>query len=182
MSKAPRTHAAPAAPPAPAPLVAPPQPMGLGVLRVQKQMYREWLAAGGAPIYQPITPPTPATKAKLFGGGFTDAEEVDLLAALKALTNASFAVTVDGTPRQVTPMNLTAVADLPAVATAIGTGLTGGDCSWSGSCFVVSSDTAGALSTLTYAVAPASGTDISTTAKLTAATGAVLDQGDAAVT
>lgn len=182
MSKSPRTHAAPAPPPAPVPQVAPPQPMGYGVLRVQKQMYRDWLAAGGTPIEAPITPPAAATRAKLFGGGFTTAEATTLLAALKALNNASFAVTVDGTLRQVTPMNLTAAADLPAIATAIGTALTGGDCSWSGSCFVVSSDTTGATSTLTYAVAPAAGTDISVTAKLAAGTGAALDQGDAAIT
>lgn len=155
--------------------------MGYGVLRVQKQMYREWLAAGGAPIDAPITPPAPATKARLFGGGFTTAEASSLLTSLKALNNASFAITVDGTLRQVTPTNLTAAANLSAVATAIGTALTGGDCSWSGSCFVVNSDTTGAASTLTYAVAPASGTDISGTAKLAVGTGAFLDQGDAAV-
>ena len=34
---------------APAPQAAPPQPMGVGVLRVQKQRYREWIAAGGTP-------------------------------------------------------------------------------------------------------------------------------------
>jgi hypothetical protein len=35
--------------PAPEPLVAPPQPMGVAVLRVQKQRYRDWITAGGTP-------------------------------------------------------------------------------------------------------------------------------------
>src|SRR6185295_16440739 len=141
------------------PLVAPPQPMGIGVLRVQKQMYREWLAAGGTPIYSPITPPAAATSAKLFGGGFTADQAVTLLATLKATASASFAITVDGTLRQVTPMTLSGASDLTSIAATIGNNLTGGGCTWSGSCFVVSSDTTGASSTLTYAVAPASGND-----------------------
>ena len=54
MSKAPKnSHAVHAEPkaelPEPAPLVAPPQPMGVGVLRVQKQCYRDWITAGGTP-------------------------------------------------------------------------------------------------------------------------------------
>ena len=53
MSKAPKNshavHAEPKAEPAPEPLVAPPQPMGVGVLRVQKQRYRDWITAGGTP-------------------------------------------------------------------------------------------------------------------------------------
>lgn len=35
--------------PAPEPQTAPPQPIGCAVLRVQKQRYRDWIAAGGTP-------------------------------------------------------------------------------------------------------------------------------------
>jgi hypothetical protein len=64
MSKAPKnshaahaaTHAEPQAELAegvrlsePEPLVAPPQPMGVGVLKVQKQRYLDWITAGGTP-------------------------------------------------------------------------------------------------------------------------------------
>lgn len=36
-------------PVAPQPLAGPAQPMGVGVLRVQKQRYRDWITAGGTP-------------------------------------------------------------------------------------------------------------------------------------
>jgi hypothetical protein len=32
---------------APTPLVAPPQPMSTGVLKIQRQRTRDWIAAGG---------------------------------------------------------------------------------------------------------------------------------------
>ena len=35
--------------PEPEPRVAPPQPIGVAALRVQKQRYRDWIAAGGTP-------------------------------------------------------------------------------------------------------------------------------------
>lgn len=35
--------------PTPTPQVAPPQPMTVAVLKVQKQRYRNWIAAGGTP-------------------------------------------------------------------------------------------------------------------------------------
>jgi hypothetical protein len=34
---------------APEPLAAGPRPMGVGVMRIQKQRYRDWIAAGGTP-------------------------------------------------------------------------------------------------------------------------------------
>jgi hypothetical protein len=42
-------------PPAPELLVAPPQPAGIGVLRVLKTAHRNWVTAGGTPaIYGPV--------------------------------------------------------------------------------------------------------------------------------
>jgi len=35
--------------PAPEPLAAGPRPMGVGIMRIQKQRYRDWIAAGGTP-------------------------------------------------------------------------------------------------------------------------------------
>ena len=37
---------------APAPQVVPAKPKGTGCLRVLKQMHREYVTAGGTPIYQ----------------------------------------------------------------------------------------------------------------------------------
>jgi hypothetical protein len=40
----------------PTPLAAPPQPMGVGVLRTQQNRYDQWIAAGGTPpIYTNFT-------------------------------------------------------------------------------------------------------------------------------
>lgn len=55
MSRSPRLHLhdpAVETADAPAPQVVPPKPKGTGCLRVLKQMHREYVAAGGTPIYQ----------------------------------------------------------------------------------------------------------------------------------
>jgi hypothetical protein len=41
----------------PAPQAAPPQPKGVGSLRVLKTMHRNWVTAGGVSIYGPVVLP-----------------------------------------------------------------------------------------------------------------------------
>ena len=53
-SKAPKQHELkPEVQATPQPLASPPRPKGVASLRLLKQMYRDWIAAGGTPpIYQ----------------------------------------------------------------------------------------------------------------------------------
>lgn len=163
----------------PTPLVAPPQPMGVGVLRVQKQRYRDWVTAGGGSIYPPVTlpPKNPARAANLIGAAFTSAEQTTLLATLKALTNASLAVTVDGIVQQMAPTDIHLASDLTSIAAGIANNLPGATCAWVVDHFEITSDTTGAGSSISYAVAPAAGTNISATCRLNQGSGAAIAVG-----
>jgi hypothetical protein len=109
-----------------------------------------------------------ATAALLKGGILTVAEQA--LANWTAITSGSFKVTIDGTEKTVTGLNFSAVTNLNGVASAINAVLTGGTVAWDGSRFTVTSVTTGAASSVGYASAAATGTDISGLLKLTAST------------
>jgi hypothetical protein len=109
------------------------------------------------------------------GGATATGAQPALLTALQAISNGGFAMTIDASLRQVGPINFTGASSLMACAALIDTALgTWANCAWNGTTgvFQVSSATSGATSSVTYASAPATGTDISATLKLTAATGA----------
>lgn len=108
-----------------------------------------------------------ATKATLRGGVLSGAEQA--MSAWTAITNGGFKIDVDGVTKTVASLNFSAQTNLNGVASVIDTALTGASVAWdavSGR-FVVKSDTTGTSSTLAYAVAPVSGTDISAQLKLT---------------
>lgn len=95
------------------------------------------------------------------------------LDVLKAITNGAFSIKIDGTDVDLTSLDFSSATSYTDVATVISTGLsTAGTCTWDvlTQAFVITSSSTGAESTIEYATAPASGTDISATLGLTAGT------------
>lgn len=108
-----------------------------------------------------------ATAAVLHGGVLTAAEKA--IANFTAITSGGLRITIDGTLKSLTGINLSAQTNLNGVASALTTALGGaGTVTWNASLgrFDVVSATTGTSSTITYATAPVSGTDISALLKL----------------
>ncbi len=105
------------------------------------------------------------------GGGSVLTTELD---AIKAITDGSFTISIDGVSSDITALNFSAATSMADVAGIIQTALqavaTGGftlaTCVYSTNKFVITSGIAGILSTMSYATANATGTDISDTLKL----------------
>jgi hypothetical protein len=124
-----------------------------------------------------------ATSAVLHCGVLTAAQQV--LANFTAVTSGGLKITIDGTLKSLTGINLSAAGNLNAVAAAITTGLAGaGVCTWNASLqrFDVTSSTTGVTSTITAMSAPSAGTDISTLLAGTAAAASAPVAGIAAET
>ncbi|MGY2438559.1 DUF3383 domain-containing protein [Pseudomonas sp. SDO52101_S400] len=103
-----------------------------------------------------------ATSAILKGAVLSSSQQA--LANFTAVTAGGMKITIDGTLKTLSAIDLSAVTNLNGVATAITTKLaSAGTCVWNAtqSRFEVTSATTGATSTITYAEAPASGTDVS---------------------
>lgn len=103
-----------------------------------------------------------ATSAILKGAVLSSSQQA--LANFTAVTAGGMKITIDGTLKTLSAIDLSAVTNLNGVATAITTKLaSSGTCVWNAtkSRFEVTSTTTGATSTITYAEAPASGTDVS---------------------
>lgn len=109
-----------------------------------------------------------ATAGLLKGGILTAAEQA--ISNFTSVTNGSFKITVDGVEKSVTGLNFSTATNLNAVATLINAVLTGATVAWDGSRFTVTSASSGTTSTLSYATAAATGTDVSAKLKLTSAT------------
>lgn len=106
-----------------------------------------------------------ATAGSLRGAVLSSAQrEMDLWTAVTA---GGFKITVDGSEKSLTALDFSEETNLNGVASVIDAALTGASIVWNGSQFVVTSDTSGASSTIGYATAPASGTDISAMLGLT---------------
>ena len=112
------------------------------------------------------------------------AEFSSTLADLKKISDGSLKITVDGTEKTATAVDLTSVTSLSDAAETIATAITGvtGAYDSNSKTFTFTSATTGAESTITYASAGESGTDLSATLGLTQAAGAVLSQGKDAMT
>lgn len=110
-----------------------------------------------------------ATHGTLRGGVLNATEK--LISAWTGITAGAFKIDIDGATMSVSGLDFSGAANLPAVAAIIDAGLTGASVTWDANSgrFVVKSDTTGASSTVGYAVAPVSGTDISAQLKLTSA-------------
>lgn len=103
-----------------------------------------------------------ATSAVLHGAILTTAQQA--LANFTAVSSGGMRITIDGTLRSLSAINLSAVTNLNGVASAVTTALAGaGTCTWDATLarFDITSSTTGATSTITVAQAPVSGTDIS---------------------
>jgi hypothetical protein len=122
------------------------------------------------------------SSAHLVSGFFTANDQTTLLSSLQAISDGAFALTIDGTAHDTGPINFTTIQNLTDAGNQINTALAGhATCSWSAQqqAFTITSDTQGTSSTITYATAPAAGTNVSATLQLTAATGAQSVQGTA---
>lgn len=109
-----------------------------------------------------------ATAGFLKGGTLSAAEQ--LMSAWTVITTGALDISIDGGSEQnITALDFSLAANLNAVAAIVGAAITGASCTWNGSQFFVTSDTTGASSAVSFANAPASGTDISALMKLTSA-------------
>lgn len=110
------------------------------------------------------------------------------LADLQTITDGAFTISVDGaTAATVSGVDFSTATSFSDVATkiqtAMQTGFAGTTCIYSSqlAAFIITSSTSGSSSAITFAESPSSGTDLATTLSLTAATGAVISQGTAAL-
>ena len=106
------------------------------------------------------------------------------LATLKAITDGAFNISLNGSDVAITGVDLSACTSLSAVATVIEGKFTNASVTYDTvqNKFVITSTVTGASSTIGYGSAPASGTDLSVVLGLTQALGAVLSQGNDALT
>lgn len=102
-----------------------------------------------------------ATSAILKGATLSTAQQA--LANFTAVTAGGMKITINGTLKTLSAINLSTATNLNGVATAITTALAAsGTCVWNAtlSRFEITSATTGVTSTITYGVAPDTGTDI----------------------
>ncbi|KAA8563207.1 hypothetical protein FX985_03275 [Pseudomonas extremaustralis] len=103
-----------------------------------------------------------ATSALLKGAVLSASQQA--IANFTAITAGGMKITIDGTLKTLSAIDLSGVTNLNGVASIITTKLaSAGTCVWNAtqSRFEVTSSTTGATSTITYAEAPASGVDVS---------------------
>ncbi|WP_261531247.1 DUF3383 domain-containing protein [Burkholderia multivorans] len=106
-----------------------------------------------------------ATSGSLRGGVLSAAQQD--IALWEAVTTGAFSITIDGSAKTVSGLDFSAQTNLNGVASVINAKLTGATIAWTGSQFVVTSNTTGTSSKVGYATAPSSGTDISAMLGLT---------------
>lgn len=106
------------------------------------------------------------------------------LAAFKKVTDGAMKITIDGTEKTATAVDLSSATSLSEVVQTIATALTGctGSYDSTTNTFTLTSSTDGASSTVSYASAGDDGTDLSAMLCMTQAEGAVLSQGVDAMT
>ena len=106
------------------------------------------------------------------------------LVAFKAVADGSIKITVDGAEKTASSVDLSEATSLSEVAEKVATALTGvtGTYDSTTGSFTFTSETMGAVSTIGYASAGESGTDLSGMLKLKQTDGAVLSQGAEAMT
>lgn len=107
---------------------------------------------------------------------------VTVIGTLQGISDASFVVSVDGSPVSVTGLSFQSVTTLDEVAALLEAQITGTTVTATGDRITVTSDTTGALSEVGLITPEASGTFIGDVLKLSAGTGAVSTDGLAADT
>lgn len=113
-----------------------------------------------------------ATKGRLIGGALTEAQQA--LSNFTSITTGALKIAIDGgAPTTTSSLNFSAATSMAAVAAIINTGLsTAATCTWDGSHFIIKSTSTGSSSSIGFATAPGSGTDIKALINATAALGA----------
>lgn len=120
-----------------------------------------------------------ATHGALHGGIFSNAEQASLLTTLQGISNGSFAITINGVAHDITACDFHLITNLNGAASVIAAKLAAlvgsSTCTWmpdSLARFNLVSGTTGVASSMSFGqpVSPTSGTDISATLRLTAAT------------
>lgn len=122
-----------------------------------------------------------ATPGILHGGSLSATQQA--LANFTAITSGGFSVTIDGSVHHLASINLSGATNLNGVATLVQAALPSGVlCIWGAvnQRFDIISSTTGTSSTLSFATAPSSGTDISALLGLTSTQGGNLVGGIAA--
>lgn len=123
---------------------------------------------------------TAATSATLKSA---ELSEVTIVNELRQIQDGSFNITVDGgTPQVVTGLDFRSVSTLDEIATILNGAITDATVTTDALGLVITSDTTGATSTLTYMSAGASGTFIGDILAFAEGTGAELTQGAASAT
>ena len=120
-----------------------------------------------------------ATTASLNGAQLSEATVVS---ALQQVADGTLDVDIDGVTENLTALDFQATTTLDEIAVVIDTALTGATASISDQRVVITSDTSGASSTVTFASDPGTGTFIGQTLALTTGSGGFLTQGAAAET
>ena len=120
-----------------------------------------------------------ATSASLNGAQLSEASVVG---GLQQVADGTLTVDVDGVPEALTGLDFQGATSLAAIVEVIDTALTGATASISDQRVVITSDTSGASSTVTFASDPGTGTFIGQTLALTTGSGGFLTQGAAAET
>ena len=97
---------------------------------------------------------------------------------VRKISTGGFAITIDGTVRQITGLDFSSATTLEQVASVINTALSSyGSCSVYQGNLIIKSSTAGSTATISFASAPEEATDISAILGLTEATGATAKDG-----
>lgn len=120
-----------------------------------------------------------ASSATLLGEQISEAV---VIPALNEITDGSFSIDVDGVAQEVTALDFTTVSELSDIAGILDAAITGATVVESNSSLLITSDTTGLTSTLTYLTAATSGTDVSAVLGLDSGSASVLTQGAAAET
>ena len=121
----------------------------------------------------------PASAAVLTGAQL---DEVVTVAAMQQISDGSMDITIDGVAKNLTTLDFQSVLTLNDIAAVINAALTGGVVSVVDRKMIITSDTTGVTSTITFATDPGTGTFIGNILSWADGTGAVLTQGaDASV-
>jgi hypothetical protein len=120
-----------------------------------------------------------ATSASLNGAQLSEASVVG---GLQQVADGTLTVDVDGVPEALTGLDFQSATTLAAIVDVIDAELTGATASISDQRLVITSDTTGATSTITFATDPGTGTFIGQTLALTTGSGGFLTQGVDAAT
>ena len=120
-----------------------------------------------------------ATSASLNGAQLSEATVVG---GLQQVADGTLTVDVDGTPEALTGLDFQSATSLAAIVEVIDSALTGATATIDDQRVVITSDTTGATSNITFATDPGTGTFIGQTLALTTGSGGFLTQGAAAET